>query len=84
MKYHSKTCDAWFAIRNGRRNAFSLVEAATAVIILGLICSGVLVVIDRCMTSAADSALRMQAFDVARENMEKLLATEPVASQQRS
>lgn len=64
------------AIRNTRRNGFSLVEAVTAVIILGLISSGVLVVINRCVVSATDSVLRMQAFDVARENMEKLLAAD--------
>jgi Tfp pilus assembly protein PilV len=64
--------------RNTRQKGFSLVEAVTAVIILGLISSGVLVVINRCMTSATDSALRMQAFDVARENMEKLLAADSV------
>lgn len=66
------------AMRDTRQKAFSLVEALTAVAILGLISSGVLVVINRCMASATDSALRMQAFDVARENMEKLLSTEPV------
>lgn len=66
------------AIHNTRHKGFSLVEAVTAVIILGLISSGVLVVINRCVTSATDSALRMQAFDVARENMETLLAAEPV------
>ena len=65
-----------YAIRDTRQKAFSLVEAVTAVIILGLISSGVLVVINRCMTSATDSALRMQAFDVARENLEKLLAAD--------
>jgi len=55
--------------------AFSLVEVVTALAILALISSSVLVVIDRCVTSAADSALRMEAFEVARENMEKLLAS---------
>ena len=56
------------------RRAFSLIEAVTALIILALICSSVLVVIDRCMASAADSTLRLKAFEVARENMETLLA----------
>jgi len=60
-------------LRHSRR-AFSLIEAVTALIILALICSSVLVVIDRCMASAADSALRLKAFEVARENMETLLA----------
>jgi type II secretory pathway pseudopilin PulG len=54
--------------------AFSLVEAVTALIILALISSSVLVVINRCMASAVDSTLRMQAFEVARDNMETLLS----------
>jgi prepilin-type N-terminal cleavage/methylation domain-containing protein len=55
---------------------FSLPEVVAAVIILGLVSSGVLVVISRCMVSAADSALRMRAFEVARENMEVLLTSD--------
>jgi len=58
--------------------AFSLVEAVTALIILALVSSSVLVVINRCMASAADSALRMQAFEVARDNMETLLSKDSV------
>jgi hypothetical protein len=50
----------------------------TALAILALISSSVLVVIDRCASSAATSALRMQAFEVARENMEALLASPSV------
>jgi len=60
-------------------SAFSLPEVAAALIILALVSSGVLVVINRCMVSASDLALRMQAFEVARENMEKLLASESVS-----
>ncbi len=56
-------------------SGFSLVEILTALAILALISSSVLVVINRCVASAADSSLRMQAFEVARENMEKLLAS---------
>ncbi|MDD5064763.1 MAG: type II secretion system protein [Phycisphaerae bacterium] len=58
--------------------AFSLVEVVTALIILALISSSVLVVINRCMASAADSSLRMQAFEVARDNMETLLSKDAV------
>jgi prepilin-type N-terminal cleavage/methylation domain-containing protein len=75
---HSQPRDMRYAIRNAGHKGFTLIEAVTAVIILGLMSSGVLVVISRCMASAADSALRMHAFDVARENMEKLLATDSV------
>ncbi|MFZ2147959.1 MAG: prepilin-type N-terminal cleavage/methylation domain-containing protein [Sedimentisphaerales bacterium] len=60
------------------KRAFSLVEVLTALAILALISSSVLVVINRCVASAADSALRIQAFEVARENMEKLLASPSV------
>jgi hypothetical protein len=58
--------------------AFSLVEAVTALIILAFISSSVLVVINRCMASAADSELRMRAFEVARDNMETLLYKDSV------
>ena len=64
-----------YAIRNAKEKAFSLVEVLTALAILALISSSVLVVINRGVASAADSALRIQAFEVARENMEKLLAS---------
>ena len=60
------------------RNAFSLIEAVTALAILALVSSSVLVVINRCMASASDSVLRMQAFEVARENMETLLSKDSV------
>jgi len=63
-----------YAIRNAKEKAFSLIEVLTALAILALISSSVLVVINRCVASVADSALKMQAFEVARENMEKLLA----------
>lgn len=60
------------------KKAFSLIEVVAAVGILALICSSVLTVYSRCMTSAVDSTLRRQAFEVARENMEELLASDSV------
>ena len=60
------------------KSGFSLVEVLTALSILALISSSVLVVISRSAASGADSALRMQAFEVARENMEKLLSLQSV------
>ena len=56
--------------------AFSLVEVVVALVILAFISSSVLVVINRYMAAAADSVLRMQAFEVARTNMEKLLTAD--------
>jgi hypothetical protein len=61
------------------KTAFSLVETVTALIILALITSSVLVVINRCIGSAADSVIRRQAFEVARDNMETLLTSSTVS-----
>lgn len=75
MKFHSKK-NSNSALNC--RKAFSLLEVMAALSILALVCSSVLVVINRCMTSTANSALRMQAFEVARNNMEKLLTSDSV------
>jgi len=58
---------------------FTMVEVVTALAILALASSSVLLVIDRCLASASDSALRMEAFDLVRENLEKILARDSVA-----
>ena len=60
------------------RKGFSLIETLAALAILALVSTSVLVVINRCMASAANSALRTQAFEMARENMEKLLVLDTV------
>jgi len=80
MKYHSeKTADSVQRTSDRKAKAgFSLVESVTALVILAFVSSSVLVVINRCMTSAADMTLRMQAFEVARENMETLLSADSV------
>ena len=61
-----------------KKNAFTLVEVTAALVILALISGSVLVVIDRCLSSTADLTSRMQAFEVARENMENLLSQDSV------
>lgn len=58
--------------------AFSLVETLAALVILAFISGSVLVVVNRYMASAVDLVLRMQAFEVARTNMEKLLTLSSV------
>ena len=91
MKYHSEkvadsgqqTADSKSQLNAKRytlnaKSAFSLIEVVAALIILALIVSTVLSVYNRCMASAADSALRRQAFEAARENMEALLAGDSV------
>ena len=69
------------SLRRCERNAFSLIEAVAAVTVLAIIVSTVLVVFSRCSASAANSTLKMQAFEVARENMEALLTAETLSEQ---
>jgi len=57
---------------------FTLLEVLTALAVLGLVSSSVLVVVSRCVSSATDSALRMEAFELARENMEAILVRDSV------
>ena len=92
MQWHSKkTCffmccvsgsvcfsGSTYCTRRRTRRAFTLAEAVAALIILAFVGSSVLVVIDRCISSATDSVLRMRAFEIARENMEKLLTSDTV------
>jgi len=67
-----------FNINGTKEKAFSLVEVLTALTILAMISFSVLVVIDRSTASAANSMQQMRAFEVARENMEKLLSSASV------
>jgi hypothetical protein len=51
-----------------------MVETVTAICILGLICSGIMAVMSRCTTTVDNLTLRVQAFEVARQQMEEILA----------
>lgn len=66
------------SMRRSSRKGFGLAEVVAALLILGFFSSGMMVVINRCTAWAANSAIRMQAFEVARENMEKLLSLDSV------
>ena len=61
-------------IYSHKEYAFTLFEVIIALAILALVSSSVLVVIDRCVASMADSTLQMQAFEVARELLVVVLA----------
>ncbi|MFA7485481.1 MAG: prepilin-type N-terminal cleavage/methylation domain-containing protein [Phycisphaerae bacterium] len=58
---------------------FSLIETLAALTILAIIGAGSLVVINRAMETTEDSILKKKAFEVARENMEQLLASENIS-----
>ena len=89
MKCFSKNSDVLFICRRKfrgmqhtdhdvREKAFSLAETVVALMILAFISTSVLVVVNNYMASMADSVLRMQAFEVARKNMEFLLSSSSV------
>ena len=59
--------------------AFSLPEAMAALMILSFMAVGVLTIVNRSMASVADSVLKMRAFEVARNNMEMLLASKSLS-----
>ncbi len=67
-----------FALHN--RKGFTITEAIASVVVLAIIISGVLVVFNRCSESTLNSTLRMQAFEVARENMETLLISKKITN----
>ncbi len=67
--------------RSVRAGAFTLLEVITSLAILALASSSVLLVIQRCMATAANSAFHTVAFEMARENMEMLLASETLSEQ---
>ena len=58
-----------------RVDGFSLAEVMASVVILGLVCTGVMTVINRNAAKAADLVLKSAAFNVARENMEQMLCS---------
>jgi prepilin-type N-terminal cleavage/methylation domain-containing protein len=79
MKDKANNPGIWGA--SGRRHApgFTLLEVVTALGILGLVSSSVLLVINRCMTAASNAALRMEAFQLVQESLEKVLVSESVS-----
>ncbi|MGB7581956.1 MAG: hypothetical protein WBL85_05855 [Sedimentisphaerales bacterium] len=61
-----------------RHRAFTLVESMASITLLAFIGISVWVILGRCTASAANSVQRMRAFEIARENMEKLLGLDSV------
>jgi type II secretory pathway pseudopilin PulG len=59
--------------------AFTLIEVVAAITVLALIVSTSLVIINNCLEASINLRLRMSAFGLARENMEKLLGAAAVS-----
>ena len=65
--------DNLFTVRS-HRAAFTLVEVGAALVLLSIILSSVMVLMNRYVDSVIDLQLRQEAFELARGNMEQLLA----------
>ncbi len=78
MNYRSKKNPFY---RRPDESAFTLIEVVMAVTIITVTIATVLTVMNRCLEAAIDNRTRMQAFELARENMEKLLALNSVSDQ---
>ncbi len=60
------------------RKGFTVLEALMAVLVIGFVVSSVMVVTSNSIASLADLKLRTEAFEIARENMELILARDNV------
>lgn len=76
MKCHSKYN---LLTRNaGHAKAFTIAEVIAAMTLLAMIAVSTMTVINRAMFATMDAELQNQAFEMARENMELLLAADSV------
>lgn len=58
--------------------AFTIVEVLAAMIIVGMIAGSVMVVINNCIESIDEMCVRQEAFELAKENIEKVLLSSKV------
>lgn len=63
---------------SGNRKGFTIIEVVVSLIVVALICSSVMLVMKHLMVALGESRLRMEAFEMARENMENLLMASSV------
>lgn len=62
-----------------KMSGFTLVEVVAGIVVLSIITSTLVVALNRYIQTATQHDLRMQAFGMARERMEQLLASESVS-----
>ncbi|MGE4285836.1 MAG: prepilin-type N-terminal cleavage/methylation domain-containing protein [Phycisphaerae bacterium] len=61
-------------MKQANRKAYTLVEAMAALLVMGIVVSGVVVTITNCLETMIDMRLENNAVDLARENMEYILS----------
>ncbi|OHB58953.1 MAG: hypothetical protein A2Y07_04735 [Planctomycetes bacterium GWF2_50_10] len=64
-----------------KTRGFTVIEVATALVILAIIFTTVLTVFKDAMRAVSDDRINMQAFELARENMERILSQSSVSEQ---
>lgn len=64
-----------YNLKDRRRPAFTLVEVAVTIVVIGLIVGSAITILERIVGAMADMRLRANAFELARQNMESLLAS---------
>lgn len=62
-----------------RRGGFTMVEVVAATLILSILLSSVMFLMDRYLDAVVDMQLQQRAFEVARANMETLLASDKLS-----
>jgi len=62
-----------------KTRGFTVIEVATALVILAIIFTTVLTVFKDAMRAVSDDRIKMQAFELARENMERILSQTSVS-----
>lgn len=60
------------------RRGFTVIEVVVSLIVVALICSSAMLVMKHLMVALGESRMRMEAFEIARENMENLLTASSV------
>ena len=60
------------------KQGFTLIEVSVALVILGMIAATILVVVNRAIDTVVMWQTKMDAFEIVRENMEKLLSQKSV------
>ncbi len=69
-----------FNIKQSDRNkisfrcGFTLLEVAVSLVILGVIATSVITIMNECIESTIEHGSRQRAFEISRENMERILA----------
>ncbi len=78
IKTMAQIRDNKFRITFKKRRGFTVLESLMAVLVIGFVVSSVMVIMANSISSLADLKLRTEAFEIARDNLEQILASDNV------